>query len=495
VLPGLVFAANPPQLAPDVADYAQKLAGWYEDAPFWDDMHQYVSMWAQETYADARAWGVSGAALAERTAYLNDYLLHGLRVAEEGNDETGAARSFLDDAYVPVVDASYRYAPPSPFAGPGFGYTDIGATGMQRFISAQTYALRSSLGTRLGFAVVPLSDGPDRPAIEGRVAAAIHDSQSDPMGACTATGESCDLDVAGAAFADTWKDLANTQEGSGVAVQVGSDVSVTYSGVGSRGATWFESGGVTDGPAGWIAEGPEYEITTTAAITGSVVVCLGNKIGHVFEQVDGGWQDVTSSPGCGAAAAPGTFARFADPTPPTLVSHVVGLQGNADWYVGDVTVSWEVSDPQSGISAAQGCGTVTVSADTPGATFTCTAASEGGTATHQVVVKRDATPPTVTCVPTPSVLWPPNGEHVPVSVSVHVSDQTSGAAGFVLADPLPADAVDFVPGTADVDGLLLARRPGTGGDRTYTLSYTGQDAAGNAAECAAAVVVPHDHGD
>jgi hypothetical protein len=366
---------------------------------------------------------------------------------------------------------------------------------MQRFISAQTYALRSSLGTRLGFAVVPLSDGADRPAIEGRVAAAIHDSQSDPMGACTATGESCDLDVAGAAFADTWKDLANTQEGSGVAVQVGSDVSVTYSGVGSRGATWFASGAVTDGPAGWIADGPEYEITTTAAITGSVVVCLGNHIGHVFEQVDGGWQDVTSSPGCGAADVPGTFARFADPTPPTLVSHVVGLQGNADWYVGDVTVSWEVSDPQSGISAAQGCGTVTVSADTPGATFTCTAESEGGTATHQVVVKRDATPPTVTCVPTPSVLWPPNGELVPVSVSVDVSDQTSGAAGFVLADPLPADAVDLVPGTADVDGLLLARRPGTGGDRTYTLSYTGQDAAGNAAECAAAVVVPHDHGD
>jgi hypothetical protein len=93
------------------------------------------------------------------------------------------------------------------------------------------------------------------------------------------------------------------------------------------------------------------------------------------------------------------------------------------------------------------------------------------------------------------VLWPPNGQLVPVSVSVNVSDQTSGAAGFVLGGSPAADASGFVPGTPDVDGLLLARRPGTGGDRTYTLTYTGQDAAGNATECAAVVVVPHDHSD
>src|SRR5215471_19071811 len=47
-LPGLVFAADAAQLAPNVADYAQKLAAWYADAPFWEDMQRYVSMWAQE---------------------------------------------------------------------------------------------------------------------------------------------------------------------------------------------------------------------------------------------------------------------------------------------------------------------------------------------------------------------------------------------------------------------------------------------------------------
>jgi hypothetical protein len=494
-LPGLVFAANPPQLAPDVAGYAQELAGWYADAPFWEDMHRYVSMWAQETYADARAWGVAGAPLAERTAYLDDYLLHAQRVAEEGNDATDAARSFLDDAYVPLANASYRYPSPAPFAGPGFGYTDIGPVGMQRFISAQTYALRSAFGTRLGFAVVPVNDSPNRPAIEGRVAAAIHDSQSDPAGACTSTGESCDFDAAGASFADSWKALANTQEGSSIVVQIDSGVSVSYGGVDARGATWFSSDVATDAPPGWDADGRRYDIATTALTTPPVGVCLGTRTGHVFQRTDAGWHDVTTSPGCGSTDSLGTFARFVDPTPPVLVPHVAGPHGNGDWYVGDVMVSWDVSDIQSGISAEQGCATVTVSADTTGTTFTCTATSEGGTATDQVVVKRDATPPAVTCVPTPSVLWPPNGKLDPVTVNVAVSDATSGEAGFVLSDVPATDEADFAPGTADVEGLLRATRPGNGGDRTYTLTYTGRDAAGNVADCRAVIVVPHDQGD
>ncbi len=485
--PGLVFAADPAQLAPDVSDYAAKLASWYADAPFWEDMDRYVSIWAQETYADARAWGVAGASLVERTSYLSDYFLHGLRVAEEGNDATGAARAFLDDAYVPLANASYRYGLPNP----AFGFTDIGATGMQRFISAQTYALRSAGGSRLGFAVVPVNDSPDRSSIEGRVAAAIHDSQSDPMGACSAAGESCDFDVAGASFPDSWRVLANTQEGSSPSVQVGSGVGVTYGEVESRGATWFSSRDATNVPLGWVADGPAYDIFTTALTTGPVTVCLG-ETGHVFRLSGGLWDDITASPGCGATNALGTFARFVDPTPPIVVPHVTGPLGNGGWYVGDVTVSWDINDPQTAIAEEQGCETVTVSADTPGTTFTCSATSEGGTAVDQVVVKRDATPPTVSCAATPDLLWPPNGDLVPVSVSLAVGDATSGEAGFVLADAPTADAVDFVPGTPDIEGLLRARRPGNGGDRIYTLTYTGQDIAGNATECMAVIVVPHD---
>ena len=488
---GLVFAADPPQLAANVADYAQELAGWYADAPFWEDMQQYVSIWAQETYADARAWGVAGASLGERSGYLNDYFLHGMRVAEQGNDGTAAARAFLDDAYLPLANASYRYGPPSPLTGIGFGFTDIGAAGMQRFISAQAYALRSSLGTRVGFAVVPLNDSPDRPAIEGRVAAAIHDSQSDAAGACTAPGDSCDFDVAGASFAESWKEVANTQEGSSVAVPVGADVSVTYGSVASRGATWFTSRGATDVPPGWAEAGPEYAVTTTASTAGPLQICLA-RTGSVFRRTGADWVDITSSPGCGVTDSLGTFVHFIDPTPPVVVPHVAGVLGSGGWYVGDVTVTWEVHDPQTAISAEDGCGTVTVSADTPGTTFVCTAASEGGTTANHVSVRRDATPPTVTCAPTPAVLWPPSGELVPVSVSVSVDDATSGAASFVLSGAPSADAADFVTGTPDVSGVLRAQRPGNGGDRTYALTYSADDAAGNAAECEAVILVPHD---
>jgi len=140
-MPGIVFAANAPQLDPDVADYKQKLTTWYSDAPFWEDIQQYVSTWAQETYADPRAWGVMGKSREERTPYLNDYFLHGIRFADQGNDATEAARVFLQRTYLSLANVVYPSTtgfPPDPGS----------LTGMLRFISAQTYAQRSSLGTR-----------------------------------------------------------------------------------------------------------------------------------------------------------------------------------------------------------------------------------------------------------------------------------------------------------------------------------------------------------
>jgi hypothetical protein len=111
-----------------------------------------------------------------------------------------------------------------------------------------------------------------------------------------------------------------------------------------------------------------------------------------------------------------------------------------------------------------------------------------------VTIRRDATPPAITCTPTPSTLWPPNGQLVPVSVEVEVTDETSGPDGFLLTGAPAADAADFVVGEPDVAGLLRARRPGNGGDREYTLTYTARDVAGNSATCDATVSVPHDEG-
>ncbi len=163
-----------------------------------------------------------------------------------------------------------------------------------------------------------------------------------------------------------------------------------------------------------------------------------------------------------------------------------------------MTVTWNVADPDSPIEPPASCETAVIDADTAGRTLTCTARSLGGTTSVDVTVKRDATAPTLSCEPTPSLLWPPNGKLVPVQVDVRVADQLSGPAGFALtdvrvsADVAADDVAGFEIGAADEEGLLRAKRPGWASERVYELVYVGRDAAGNEAGCAARVLVPHD---
>ncbi len=82
-----------------------------------------------------------------------------------------------------------------------------------------------------------------------------------------------------------------------------------------------------------------------------------------------------------------------DSTPPVITPTVTGTAGANGWYVSDVTVSWSVTDPESTITSQNDCTTSTVTTDTTGVTFTCTATSAGGTNSKSVTVKRDTTPP------------------------------------------------------------------------------------------------------
>jgi hypothetical protein len=391
---GLVFAADPLQVTTDLSQYKAELLSWYGDTPFWEDMSHYVRFWAQETYADARSWGVEGSSVAERTAYLNDYFEHGSRLASAGGAATATAAAFIDQAYVPLANASFRWGLPSPETGIGFGYTEIELGLMQRFVSAQTHAQRASGSDRLGYAFVPRNALPaETLALADWLAASVQASQSDPAGACGADGSSCDGVVAGAQFNDAWK-------------------------------------------------------------------------------------------------------TFTDVTPPTIVPRVAGPLGSAGWYTGDATVTWDVRDAQSSILSASGCGASVVAADTSGVEFTCTATSYGGSNSASVTVKRDATPPHVTCEASPDVLWPPDGKLVRVDLAVTVTDVTAGAAGFTLTSASGGttddDLADFDVATPDVSGSARAERAGYEGDREYVLVYTGHDAAGNTHRCDARIVVPHD---
>ncbi len=122
----------------------------------------------------------------------------------------------------------------------------------------------------------------------------------------------------------------------------------------------------------------------------------------------------------------------ADSTPPVITPTVTGPLGTNGWYVGNVNVSWTVTDPNSAVTSQTGCGPITVTADTAGDTLTCTATSSGGTASQSVTVKRDATAPTASAAAAPA----PNGagwNNADVTVTFTGADGLSGIASCAAA--------------------------------------------------------------
>jgi hypothetical protein len=87
-----------------------------------------------------------------------------------------------------------------------------------------------------------------------------------------------------------------------------------------------------------------------------------------------------------AAAAPALAAL------PQVDYSLAGTAGNADWFVGPVTVKWTMSGEQH---ADAGCLTQTLTADTPGVQLSCTVSNASGPVTGTTnVIKIDRTPPT-----------------------------------------------------------------------------------------------------
>ena len=79
---------------------------------------------------------------------------------------------------------------------------------------------------------------------------------------------------------------------------------------------------------------------------------------------------------------------------PLVSLAVYGTMGTNGWYVSDVTLNWSFGGP---LYASTGCSNGTVTADTPGTTFTCTATSLDRTLTMTITktIKLDKTPPTL----------------------------------------------------------------------------------------------------
>jgi VCBS repeat protein/thrombospondin type 3 repeat protein/HYR domain-containing protein len=141
--------------------------------------------------------------------------------------------------------------------------------------------------------------------------------------------------------------------------------------------------------------------------------------------------------------------------------------------------------------------------------FTATDAHGNTAACSTGVTVVDTQPPTLTVLATPSVLWPPNHEMVPVGVTWEardacdpsprvelvsiVSSEPDDAAGKDDGETL-GDIQDAAAGTSDTEVLLRAERAGKSSGRTYTLTYRAVDAAGHVTPAVGVVMVPHDLG-
>ena len=92
--------------------------------------------------------------------------------------------------------------------------------------------------------------------------------------------------------------------------------------------------------------------------------------------------------------ANGSPGNPVDTTPPVITPAVTGTLGANGWYVSNVTVTWSVTDPESGIASSTGCGPTTLTVNTPGATLTCSATNGAGLSNSaSVPLKIDMTPP------------------------------------------------------------------------------------------------------
>jgi hypothetical protein len=122
-----------------------------------------------------------------------------------------------------------------------------------------------------------------------------------------------------------------------------------------------------------------------------------------------------------------------------------------------------------------------------------------------ITTKIDKTPPVTTVSASPSVLWPPNGGMVKVTVSGTMADSLSGVdsrtPSFVVTDAYgivqPSGPVSLASnGTYSFTISLEARRDGQDENgRLYTIVVSAQDNAGNVGSSTTTVIVPHDQGN
>ncbi|MGI8745944.1 MAG: FG-GAP-like repeat-containing protein [Bryobacteraceae bacterium] len=206
-------------------------------------------------------------------------------------------------------------------------------------------------------------------------------------------------------------------------------------------------------------------------------------------------------------------AVLRDATPPVVVPQITGTLGGNGWYRSNATVSWSVTDPESGIASSSGCGPTTLTTDTAGVTLTCSAINGAGLSKSVAVsIKIDKTAPTISGMPVAGCKVPTNnndngnndGGNLIKIATVTAADALSGLAPSSLkvtgtsnqpSDQPKQPQIVITPNGSG--GFTVQVRADSSGNssRVYTLTATASDLAGNAATVTGACTVPNPQGN
>lgn len=262
------------------------------------------------------------------------------------------------------------------------------------------------------------------------------------------------LVCAGNNHVDNPQSVSLSYSASGSTIPAGGSVSVSSATIGANGgadpgvpAVWPDDGSscASAGSPAPLNDNGNSAVTLTAPTApGSYTYRL--KYDAVPTPAGSG----DSSALTGSVFAEFTLTVVGDTTAPTITPSVSGTLGTNGWYTSNVEVSWTVSDPESTVTSTSGCGPSTVSTDTTGLTFTCSASSAGGSNSQSVTIKRDATAPSISGAASPA----PNGagwNNTDVAVTFSCSDVTSGVVSCGPNQTLSSNGADQSASGSAVD--------------------------------------------
>jgi len=209
--------------------------------------------------------------------------------------------------------------------------------------------------------------------------------------------------------------------------------------------------------------------------------------------------------GAGSRSTTRTLTLNIDETAPTISGGLTPAP-NANGWINSlpVTLAFTCADSLSGLVAPAPPPEILTAEVTGGSSplTTCTDKAENSSSLTVSPINIDVTAPVVTAAASPSIIWPPNGKMVPVTISGTLRDARSGidpsTARFTVVDqygrvqPSGSFAVN-ADGTYSFKIALEASRDGADKNgRTYLVTISVSDLAGNSQSRTVAVLVPHD---